>query len=66
MQSPPEPEFLRIREVLRMLGVSRSTLWRWIRIGDFPAPVRLGGPRTRAVAIRRTDIERWINSRQSA
>lgn len=33
---------LRQPEVLRRIGLSRTTLWRKIRAGDFPAPFQLG------------------------
>jgi predicted DNA-binding transcriptional regulator AlpA len=34
-------------EVLRYLGVSRSTLDGWVKAGHFPRPIRIGGPRTK-------------------
>ena len=54
--------FLRMREVLALLRVSRSTLNRWIREGTFPRPVKLG---KRAVRWRRSDIEGWLKELQS-
>jgi predicted DNA-binding transcriptional regulator AlpA len=42
----PEPfAYWRLREVERRVGVARSTLYRWIGEGRFPASVRLGGAR---------------------
>ncbi len=55
-----EVQILRIGQVLCMTGLSKTTLWRRVRAGEFPAPVRLGGPRSRAVGWRRADVERWI------
>ena len=37
-----------------------ATLWRWVRSGDFPAPVQLG-PQTTAWRV--ADVERWERSR---
>lgn len=34
--------FLRIREVVPMVGFSKATLYRRIRAGTFPQPVSLG------------------------
>jgi len=34
-------QFIRPRQVLEMIGVSRSTLWRMVRAGTFPPPVRI-------------------------
>src|SRR3546814_7989909 len=50
------PMFYRMREVLRMTGLSRSTLYRRIADGTFPAPVSLGGS---AKGWRRSDLEEW-------
>ena len=55
-------EILRIAEVRRMVGLSRTSIWRRVKRGDFPAPRRLGGPDTRAVGWRRADIEDWLSN----
>lgn len=52
--------FLRLQAVIRVTGLSRSTLYRLIANEQFPRPVRLG---PRAVAWRRTDIEAWGEAR---
>ena len=31
--------------ILEMLGVSRVTLWKYIRDGKFPAPIKIGATR---------------------
>lgn len=41
-------------------GIGRTTLWRWVREGHFPKPVRLGA---NCVAWRADDVNQWINSR---
>lgn len=33
--------FVRQRQILAALPISRSTLWRWVRSGRFPQPVKL-------------------------
>ena len=33
---------LRAKQVMALMGWSRTTLWRRIRAGDFPAPVKTG------------------------
>ena len=53
---------LRTPAVLALIGLSRTSLWRRVRAGDFPAPVRLGGRASRAVGWRRADVERWLES----
>jgi prophage regulatory protein len=54
---------LRLPSVLERVGVSRSTLWSWVREKRFPPPVRLG---LRAVAWRSTEVDAWIASRTEA
>ena len=56
-------QILRLAEVLAMTGLSRSSLYRRINSGDFPAPIRLGGADSRAVGWRRSEVEAWIKSR---
>ena len=51
---------LRTRDVLALLGISRTILWRRVQSGDFPVPVRLGGEGSRAVGWRREDVEGWL------
>lgn len=51
---------LRLRAVMHMTGLSRSSLYRLIADGQFPRPVRLG---PRAVAWRRADVDAWSEAR---
>ena len=46
-QDLPDDAFVREPELLRLFPIGRSTLWRQIELGEFPAPARLG-PRIRA------------------
>jgi prophage regulatory protein len=52
--------FLRLPAVVRITGLSRSTLYRLIADQQFPRPVQLG---PRAVAWRRQDIDAWSETR---
>ena len=58
-----KPAILRLREVLTLLGVSRSTLYCYVQQGDFPPQVRLGPNR---VGWRVEDVEAWVASRPVA
>jgi prophage regulatory protein len=53
-------QFIRPREVLRMIGVSRTTLWRMVRDGLFPAPVRIT-KRNRGYVL--AEVEAWMRGR---
>ena len=53
-------ELIGQKELLRILPISRSTLWRLRRGGRFPAAVQLTA---RRIAYRRDEVEEWMNSR---
>lgn len=53
------PSFLRLVAVARLTGLGRSTIYRLVAQGRFPSPVKLAG---RAVAWRRSDLERWSDT----
>lgn len=52
----PAPLLLTAQEVVQMLSVSKSTLWRMRDSGKLPAPIRVGG----IVRWRASDIQRWV------
>ena len=52
--------FVRMGSVIRMTGLCRSTIYRLVAQDKFPSPVRLAA---RAIAWRRTDLERWSEGR---
>lgn len=53
-------KFLRPREVVEMLGVSRTTLWRMVRAGAFPRPVRITAG---SCGFLLETVENWIRAR---
>lgn len=55
--SPNRERLLRIREVLQRLPISRTSLYDGVKVGLYPAPVRIG---KRTVAWRESDIDRLI------
>ena len=57
-----EDRILRIAQVLALTGLSRATLYRLVDSGDFPQPVRLGGPNSRAVGWRLSEVQEWIRN----
>jgi prophage regulatory protein len=48
---------LRLGSVLERTGLSRSTLYRKIERGTFPAQVRIS---ERCIGWRESDVERWL------
>ena len=55
-----EKKLLRIADVLETTSMSKSTLLRLVKTGQFPAPLKVGGPNTRAVRWLRVEVEEWI------
>lgn len=51
---------IRLRELLRITGLSTSSVYRMMAEGTFPRPVRLG---KNSVGWRASDIQTWIASR---
>jgi prophage regulatory protein len=52
--------FARLPTVMQATGLGRSTIYRLVASGAFPAPVHLG---PRAVAWRWSDLDSWSESR---
>ena len=55
-----EPTILRRPQVQQRTGLSRSTLYQYIKDGEFPASVQLG---PRAVGWLESDVSDWITAR---
>ena len=53
---------LRRKQVEARTGLARSTLYKLIGLGEFPAPVRITA---KAVAWKSSCVEAWIASRVS-
>lgn len=52
-------KILRLPAVLERVGLSRSSIYARIKIGDFPAPVRLG---VHAVGWLESAVDEWVRS----
>ena len=50
---------LRRRDVERITGMSRASIYRLMQDGDFPRPVKIGST---AVRWKQSDIVAWIES----
>ena len=56
------PKLWDVRRVADEFGCNVSTVWRWNKAGEIPAPIRIGG----TVRWRREDIERFIAEQTAA
>ena len=54
----PETGYIRQSLLLKLIPFSSSTLWRKVRNGEFPAPVKISANVT---AWRAEDIRYWID-----
>ena len=50
-------KILRLPSVIELSGLSRSTIYRLIKLGKFPAPVRIG---EKATAWLEDDLRAWL------
>ena len=53
-------EFWRMKKVMAITGLAKSTLYKMIAEGNFPAPVKLS---ERSSAFISTEVMGWLNSR---
>jgi prophage regulatory protein len=60
MQETTLPNLQRIKQVIQITGLSRSTIYQLIGKGEFPRPVQLS---TRRVAWDSRVVTAWIESR---
>ncbi len=58
-----QDRLMRRREVEKITGISRSSIYRLMQEGEFPRPVRVGSA---AVRWRESDITVWLESRPVA
>ena len=55
MNTSPRNYYLTVGQVAQRFGVSKDSIWRWKRNGEFPKPFKLGG----STRWRLSDIEDW-------
>ena len=53
-----EERLVRLEEVLRRVGVGKTTLYDWIRAGKFPAHIKLG----RSSFWRESALRTWFDA----
>lgn len=51
---------IRFPELAKLTGMSRSTIWRREKQGEFPSPVKIG---KRCVGWKKSEIKNWMNSK---
>jgi len=59
-QGLPQTGYIRQRQLLSLIPVSPATLWRWVKSGQFPKPVKLGSNTT---AWRCEPVRQWLDAK---
>jgi prophage regulatory protein len=48
---------LRLKQVIELTNISKATVWRWVKEGTFPQPIKI----TRRVTVwKSSDIDAYI------
>lgn len=56
-------KYLSDKTIAERYGVSRATVWRWVREGLFPSPLKIGRQCTR---WKLSDLEAWESEQEGA
>lgn len=56
-------KLLNVEAVLSSTGFTKPTMYRWIKEGKFPKPIKIGNSRSSRWVDK--DIEQWINDQIS-
>ncbi len=63
VEHKPHVYVVRMRQLVTLVGLSRSTIYVLVSKGRFPVPIRLGD---KAVGWRIDEIEHWVNARPNS
>ena len=63
VEHEPRVYVVRMRQLISLIGLSRSTIYVLVSKGRFPVPIRLGD---KAVGWRVNEIEEWLNARPNS
>jgi prophage regulatory protein len=56
-------QVMRMKDVVKKIGLCRATIYAMISRGEFPRPIRIG---ERATGWRESELEAWLANRTSA
>jgi prophage regulatory protein len=60
----PSKQMLRVSEIADWLNVSKTTIYKWVKDGNFPEPIILGeGDRSAASRWLKEEVDLWLQSR---
>ncbi|MDR8399522.1 AlpA family transcriptional regulator [Paraburkholderia sp. USG1] len=56
-------QVMRMKDVVKKIGLCRATIYSMISRGEFPRPIRIG---ERATGWRESELEAWLANRSAA
>ena len=63
MKEPAVDYIIRPNDMVKVLGVSKAQLYRMVKAGDFPPPLKIS---ERSSGWRTSDYHRWLDQRAAA
>lgn len=57
-----DDRLVRIKEINERFCIPISTIWDWVKKGNFPKPIKLG---ERFTVWKESDLNEWLDSKQS-
>jgi prophage regulatory protein len=61
-QSKTSDRIMRLKQIIRITGLSRSTIYHYMGLGMFPQSIKLG---LRSVGWLESDIRQWMESKKA-
>jgi len=55
--------FIRMRELVKRVPVSKAHIWRLVQAGKFPKPIKLS---EKCTVWKIADIENWLKAKEEA
>ena len=52
-------KLLRLKQVVELTNISKATIWRWVKDGTFPQPIKITN---RVTVWKSSDVEAYIAS----
>lgn len=56
-----KPSYIRPKNLAEELGISMPSLWRWVKAGKMPKPVKLS---SRVAAFSTAEINSWLEAKK--
>ena len=55
-------KLLTMEDVIEIGVGKRTTIWKKVKTGEFPKPIRLGNSHSSPLRWKRTDIDNYVNN----